>query len=738
MINKMLLPLMMMLATIAVVPGNNSIVKANAENNETVKVEEGYITKNLVDKEKGYVYLEDQSESLDNLFGFINRSGDFQIIDWSTDIINEIVNNNTPVDGFAFHKTTDSFNEMKLFGKTIPWYEEVKPGMYYTLIQNKVSVNSVFCDWDTSKEQPLEFIYSLDDICTDDNLTVMLQMFSDYIKTDFTLPLLKIDGETIIELVKENDSYSFKNYNSRVYLGKLHTSRVDEEKEEYNGMFFVEIPFRNYIQTMEFVSFPHLTDEDVYGNEPTDGIVKHNLFLQPLTSDNSIFSPFNFSNLDFKKGQLTAVSADRATKIETAFGYISDYYNLDYIIINNDTLIYTKPTGKYYLDNGREQIYDLFLDNTFKIPFNYDSDSAFVNKLKRATEDIDFNITYYSYSLVFENTDLRENLRDILDDTLRPGGYKTPSISDSDLKDKIGIAPSPIIKQPKSLRRATSSSQVSNAVVDCGQYYAFRYNSNFKIHSVSYGAVQTHDFGLSRLFFAVQDSTISENINYLYGVMFGYSYTSGSNKNKEYSLSIVTGDSPMSGYLSGLFHIKDDDKIFKTDKFGTKFSFRSASGAEVLGLQISFRFGAFWNYDFGSLFCISTEAKVNYEELLSFIYVNQTGDIVNLSALSDKYGKGYTAVIDDDGNITIIDINGNKHPGYHFDKDTGVLKDTLGNQVHGGEIKDDDNNWWKKLLASISTVLIICGTVYLISKIGPTLAIVFTNRSKNKKKKRRK
>ena len=192
----------------------------------------------------------------------------------------------------------------------------------------------------------------------------------------------------------------------------------------------------------------------------------------------------------------------------------------------------------------------------------------------------------------------------------------------------------------------------------------------------------------------------------------------------------------MSGYLSGLFHIKDEDKIFKTDKFGTKFSFRSASGAEVLGLQISFRFGAFWNYDFGSLFCISTESKVNYEELLSFIYVNQTGDIVNLSALSDKYGEGYTAVIDDDGNITIIDINGNKHPGYHFDKDTGVLKDTLGNQVHGGEVKDDDNNWWKKLLAAISTVLIIGGTVYVVSKIGPTLAIVFTN--KNKKKKRRK
>ncbi len=212
--NKMLLPLMMMLATIAVVPGNNSIVKANAE--ETIKVEEGYITKNLVDKEKGYVYFEN-NESFNNVLkNFVNRSGDFQILNWSTDMINEIVNNNTPVDGFKFHKTTDSDNAMKLFGKTIPWYEDIERGMYYTLIQDKISVNSAFSDWDVAKEQPLEFIYSLDDWDATENLTYMLQFFSDYIKNDFTLPLLKINGETIIELAKENDSYTFKNYNTGI------------------------------------------------------------------------------------------------------------------------------------------------------------------------------------------------------------------------------------------------------------------------------------------------------------------------------------------------------------------------------------------------------------------------------------------------------------------------------------------------------------------------------------------
>lgn len=721
MINKMLLSLMMMLATIAVVPGNNSIVKANVENNETVKVEEGYITKNLVDKEKGYVYLEDQSESLDNLFGFINRSGDFQIIDWSTDIINEIVNNNTPVDGFKFHKTTDSDNAMKLFGKTIPWYEEVKPGMYYTLIQNKVSVNSVFSDWDTSKEQPLEFIYSLDDICTDDNLTVMLQMFSDYIKTDFTLPLLKIDGETIIELVKENDSYSFKNYNSRVYLGKLHTSRVDEEKEEYNGMFFVEIPFRNYIQTMEFVSFPHLTDEDVYGNEPTDGIVKHNLFLQPLTSDNSIFSPFNFSNLDFKKGQLTAVSADRANKIETAFGYISDYYNLDYIIINNDTLIYTKPTGKYYLDNGREQIYDLFLDNTFKIPFNYDCENTFVNKLKSATEDIDFNITYYSYSLVFENTDLRENLREILDDTLRPSGYKTPSISDSDLKDKIGIAPSPIIKQPKTLRRVTSSNQVSNAVVDCGQYYAFRYNTEFSIHTLEIkatswmGPLDKHSF----LNFEVSDASIGLNVSKINGVIFYYSIPEEDYKTK-HSLSMVSGDIEVDSSKDLVFFNKDN-YIIKKDKFGYKFYLGPANIMD-------------WNIlhpvNVGESFTLSVEGHIQFENITSVIYTNGVGEIINLSGLSNAWGKGYTGVIKEDGTIIIIDKDGNTHPGYHFDPDTGILKDTLGNEIDSPVVPKPTNvldeflKALKKIGAVLGTIAIVGGAFWVFSKVGPTIAVI--------------
>ena len=731
MMKKILMPAMMMLTTLAILPSNKTII-ANAD---TKNVENGYISTNLVNS-NGYVNVVDKKEDIEA--NFVNRLGDFQVVDWNTLWMRELFAKNTPKDEttkFCKYNDTDEFNKFSIGNKKVDFIAEIEAGRYYSLVYEKISVNTLFDDWDKEKEQPLELVYNLVHSDLNDHDTYLFySLFDDYEIQDFSIPLLKIDGESIVELVKENDSISIKRCNSRVYPGLYEGNYPEQYFTNYNGDFFVEIPFKNYIQTIEMYQFRVWYDNDISKNVPITWLLNDNFYLYKLAADNSIFSPFNFSNIDLKSGLITAVAADRATKIDTAFGYISDHYNLDYIIINNDTLVYTQPTGNYYLDNGREQEYKMCLDNTFKTPFNYDCDNEFINKLKSSNDDIDFNITYFSYSLVFDNTDLRENLRDILDDTLRPGGYTKPSISEKDLKDKIGIAPSPIIKQPKSLRRATSSSQVSNAVVDCGQYYAFRYNCNFKIHSVSYAAVQTHDFGSSRLFFGISDDSVNTNIRYLNGVMFTYAYKKGKNKNTEYSLSFVTGDLPIDGRNFAIFGHSSDDVVKKKDKFETEFKLRSGSAWEYTGLFITGRLGDLGSYNDG--FVISTKENVKYKELLSFIYVNQTGDIVNLSLLKDGRGEGYTAVIDDDGKVTIIDINGNKHPGYHFDEETGVLKDELGRQVHGGDVKDDDNNWWKKLLATILTVLIITGTVCLVSKVGPTLAIVFTNR--NKKKKRRK
>ena len=70
MMKKAILPLMMMLATIAVVPGNSTeAVKASAEEtksdvtNKTKNVEKGYITNNLLDKSKGYINFTDSIQT---------------------------------------------------------------------------------------------------------------------------------------------------------------------------------------------------------------------------------------------------------------------------------------------------------------------------------------------------------------------------------------------------------------------------------------------------------------------------------------------------------------------------------------------------------------------------------------------------------------------------------------------------------------------------------------------------
>ena len=189
---------------------------------------------------------------------------------------------------------------------------------------------------------------------------------------------------------------------------------------------------------------------------------------------------------------------------------------------------------------------------------------------------------------------------------------------------------------------------------------------------------------------------------------------------------------------SGLhfFGIAEKDKIKKIDSGGTSFSLRAATFWELSGLVLSFRTGELMNNSDADVFVISTEVDdIIYDAVVSILYTNKKGDIINLSGLHDKYDEGYTAVINDDGKVSIIDKDKNVHEGYYVDEN-GIFRDNFGKELDHDSVKHDD--WWKKLLAAISTVLIITGTVYVVSKIGPTLAIVFTNRSKNKKKKRRK
>lgn len=744
--NKFLSTALLTLTILASGKANNQNVKtANADTSNEKIVEKGYISNNFVN-ENGYVDMttNDNVEKITDYYT-VNRAGDFTTVDWNTDIMDLIFANKTATNSEVFHKSSDEDNLLKVNGQTTSWWETPR-GMYYTLFSQKVAVNMLFEDWDTSKEQPLEFVFALDDnlnYSPNGNLVDMLHFLGNYTDNDFSLPVLKIDGQTIIELNKTGDSFTFNHYNSRVYLGygPVRTEDPNGYIMGNNGVFFVEIPFRNYIQTIETLQFQWWTDEEAYHCEGIDSYVNSTIWLDSNVASHSKFSPFNFSNLNFKKGELTAVSGTSPLRIKTTFGYITDYFKLDYIILSGDnvdsTIVYTKPTDVFAYGYGREQIYELYSDSGFTKKFNYNNDSVFIKYLKSSLEDIDFNISYYSYSIVFNSKDLSENLHDLLTDNLRPSGYNDKPLTSLDLEEILGFNP----RTRKRGRFANSNNENESAIVDCGKYYAFSYKSEFQIHQVNFNSVQTHYFGLSRLFFQAEDITVGINVRYIQGIMFSYSYKEGSNSNKLYSLAIVSGDLPIDGKESGFLGLPEDKMIKKYDKFGTEFIFRSATDWETLGNLITGNNLPYAVIREKPVFVVCTSAEITYKQLYSVVYCNQAGDIINLSAMHDLFGEGYTPVINEDGSITIFDIERNPHPGYHFDEDTGVLKNQFGQNVDGADIKDDTDNkddWWRKLLAIISMIAVVGASVWIVSKVGPTFAIMSSNKGRKNNKRRKK
>ena len=724
-----------LLTTLSVFGFNKDIKIAKADNTPLDNlVESGYITQNFVNS-NGYVDLS-TNEKFQRVSDYytVNRLGDFTTVGWNTAIMDVIFENKTAIAPEVFHKNTDEDNLLKVNGQTTAyWATDGTHGGYYSLISQKVAVNMVFNDWNTAKEQPLEFVFALDedfDHQADCYFQELLYFLKTYTDNDFTLPILQVDGQVLLEISKTGDEFSYHSYDSRIYLG-YGSIGLDSDNNPIvgpTGEFFVELPFRNYIQTIEVLQFQHWTDEEIFRSEPVDSFVANTIWLDPTAASNSKFSPFGFSNLDFKNGQLTAISGTAPLRTKTTFGYITDYFNLDYIVIDDELVVYTKPTELYALGYGRELVYELYSDINLTKKFDYNSNSSFIKKLKASGVDVNFNITYYSYRLIFNSKDLSENLHDLLTDSLRPTGYNDKPLTSLDLEEILGFNPRP----RKQARYAnTEENENKSAIVDCGNYYLFSYKADFDIHEYHFETLQTHDFGLSRLFFKAQDITSALNVRFVKGVMFYYQYQEGDNADTEYSLAIVTGDMPVDGAASGIFGLPENQMIKKSDNFGSEFTLRAMTGWEVLGCLLTFRtVGSLSNT--ADCFAISTPANVKYKDLCSLIYCTESGDIVNLSAFHDKRGKGYTGVVGADGKITIIDINGNKHPGYHFDEETGVLKDYLGQTVHGHGVGDGDE-WWRKLLAVISVVAVVGGVAWVISKVGPTFAIVFSNRKKRKK-----
>lgn len=695
MIKKMLIPLMMMLTTLAVVPSGETI-KANAEEttsdltNKTKAVEKGYITNNFVDSStKTINFTDDIKTKFENNFIEVKarkKNYDDTIFKSMLEPYGSSIIAHRS-DGYVIRKDVDNTkwtNTSYLIKRNDGQAQNIT---YERLMHIEYGLDYYFKDYDDSKEQPLELALEIDFesikqgilLCypfvqfpSVESITKPTEDFEDVI------PVISINGFNYLSAVFKwnatNETYTitYKSYNSRCYIAY--------NNNEYAGYVFMEIPFINYLTRIKIASYSKCNTTQL------GGIYKTSLPVYFLKQEleSGLNSPIVISDLDFNNGILKAITSNSVytdSNGEISINAVdTERIRLDSIIIDGITL-YTKSLNKISLSS--EESYELYVDSSMNNKFTYASDNNFVKKMQNSEKDFDFNLSKYNYTKLKKETD------------------------DSEV---------------------TSES----AFVDCGTFYAFRYNCNFNIHTLNVNAIETHDFSLSRLFFNILDIDTSCDVNKINGVMFYYSYKKDKTKR---SLAIVN-DKQVNASGLHFFGIAEKDKIKKIDSRGTSFSLRAATFWELSGLVLSFRAGELMNNSDADVFVISTEVDdIIYDAVVSILYTNKKGDIINLSGLHDKYDEGYTAVINDDGKVSIIDKDKNVHEGYYVDEN-GIFRDNFGKELDHDSVKHDD--WWKKLLAAISTVLIIGGTVYVVSKIGPILAIVFTNRSKNKKKKRRK
>ena len=690
MIKKILIPLMMTLTTLAVLPSGET-VKANAEEttsdltNKTKAVEKGYITNNLVDELTKTINFNDSVKTkFESNFTEVSvrkKKYDDTIFKGMLEPYGSSIYAHRS-DGYVIR---NNYDNTKWYNTS--YYLTRNDGANSTqerFIHIEYGSDYYFKDYDQSKEQPLELAikFDLSNIEQGILLCYPFTKFStiDKPSKDFEdiIPIVSINGFNYLSAVfnwnAANGTYkiTYKSYNSRSYISYLNN--------EYAGYVFMEIPFINYIRKLTIASYVKAETSKVGGTlYPTLPVYFLNTELE-----NGLSSPVFISDIDFNTGTLKATMSN-SVYIDTNHNVNINSVDTERILLESividGTTLYTKSTGEF--SSTLEEIYELYIDSSMSNRFTYSSNNTFIKKLLNSDENIDFNINKINY---------------------------------------------------KKQKKETEDSEITSisSVVDCGTFYAFRYNVDFAIHTLNVNAEETHDFGLSRLFFNILDIDTYCDVNKINGLMFYYKYK---NKSTKRSLAILR-DKELSAKGIHLFKISENDKIHKTDSLGGTFTLRPATFWEVTGLVLSFQAGSLWNNPNADIFAISTSENVIYDAIISVFYTTKKGDLINLSGLYDNNGKGYTAIINDDGKVSIIDKDKNVHEGYYVDKN-GVFRDETGKELDHATV-NHDSKLFQKLLSALFTVLVVGGVVYVISAIGPTLAIVFTNRSKNKKKKRRK
>lgn len=768
---------LLMLLTSMSTAGPGSLAKAEESTKETIP---GYITNNLIDSNNTVDETYDNEGSskgtlIDDKF-FQTEATAFEVTEVSTALL-DVLNDNANESFGAAMTWNAGLRTLSYMQNTYYSYyvDDILRSTAYpdkphdktprTFATFKLQCNYFINDW-SNDEQPLEFII-------DNNYTMIAFFCQLYIDENVEIPLIRINGQTICNLNydAETKSSSISGVNARVYPG-IHDG-------DLTGKLFCEIPFTNFIETIEitgayditasvnddntlrtFLDSPneypdpntqYFLKDYIYGFYNSEDTAR--LLLSHDIKDNASFSPILIDDLDLENASLRIVSpVGKTNRYIVDSIYLEDNANNEVEVkasivpdapldlINKDTDAWRKAlTDKF-------QKYDLTLNDK---PFNYANDNAFIKNIKTSDEDFEFKVTNIKYhistgtdipSTAVDIDDLKNSLdpSKLLDDDTTKTIVKRPKmikVSAKDIDYHGGGNGSWTIERDDGTSKTYTEGDeleeqdvnIKSIVVDMGNFYAFKVIKKEQIHVSSFPAIASQSIFGSTLRFDVYDNCVNERVSSINAIYFSYKFN-----NTSYGLSILSDTAV--GQIFGVkvldiivtcpvFDIiKWANEIVKTDTMGNTFTLR----AQTIPDRVAGLFSGF-----SKDFIIATNGNVAFDSIYSVVYYDKAGSVVQaVSRMNDN--KGCTAVIRGD-TIVIIGNDGEVLDDYYIDKN-GIPRTPDGKERTGdetskgydllallGDLFTGVSNAISKGFGIIVAILII----YLIIKLLPDIVEFF-------------
>ncbi|MCI6358114.1 MAG: hypothetical protein MR766_05745 [Erysipelotrichaceae bacterium] len=681
MVIKKLLPLILMIGALVSPTSSNEATIAKAE--EPVQVKSGYITKNLVDSEKGYVDFDNESTKtlFENNFEIISKQEMYYDDGVMLNIMGDQqityeTSSATAISRYNPHEEHYNYTDVRAMSNFL--YVNTRPNVqiFNTYCHITLGLDYRFAGTDYTK--PLELALSMD-------LNKIEEFLTTYCEINLALPIVSVNGYDYFTLnfKAEDKSITYTSSNSRVYVTRqTYTDDGEGNVEyEYGDYVFLEIPYTQSLRTIK-----------VFDNRwfSPNASQRTPFYILKGTLDNSIRTPLTISNLDFNTGRIVTNSSNSIYFDENGEANINavtcNYYKLTSLLFNDGTKLYAKALNKH--PSNRQEEYELYTDEALTNKFTYDASNSLAVKLRTAAEDTIFSIKQIAY------------------DTMTKANESSDYATKSD-------------------------------IVDCKTYYAFKKISKDQIHTVTFNTIHAKNIFYTRLAFSAYDDDARVYIDKINALWFEYSFNGA-----KYNFTLnavdfeksVTGGDLSSPWLGSLL-LNSVNQIVKQDE-RTKVNFT------LTGMKNSDYICFNWNEkpalkttSNSDMFLIYTSQDIFFESMVSCVYVDKQGDIINASADLPDGTQAPTVVIGEDGSVTVWDKNGNKIDGT-VDKDgnfidgNGKIREHADN-VDNSADKANQKKWedildtLKKILALIPTIAIGVGVVWLIGKLGPSIISLF-------------